>query len=286
MPKSKLHPKEVSMIKGIFKHYPSTENQEILSWFSVPGRLINSGRISEIKNDYPHYAGVSPCTKARVDEFMSGKLPLAQLHDQFVLPGMGAQEGLARKEKVFGDLDVEVGASVLRVMTQESSFVEFKQNYEAKKVPSYLKTLSAMLNAGRLGRIFFGVEDESGEIVGVSASTIRNISADRFHRTLNSYFDPFYEVAVEVARVGSRRLVCVRTVASPLLPVICRKNQTVNEDGDNRILLEEGAVYYRYGSSTEKIRYAEMRSLLNKEADDEVRRRLGNLGHAPDGMQK
>lgn len=275
MAKNRLSQKEVSMVKGILEQYPRITNQEILSWFSIPGRLINAGRISEIKNRQ-HHTDVIPCSKERVDEFMSGVLTLAHLNDDIALSGVGGNN-LARRERAFGVLDVEIGTSVLRVTTRESSYVEFKESYEARKIPVYLKTLSAMLNSGHLGRVVFGVADRNGEIVGVNP---RSISTERLQQILGEHFDPSYEVVVEYALVGVKRLACVRAVASPSLPVICRKDKIVRENEGKGVSLEEGGVYYRYGNITRKIKHAEMRALLNREVDDEVRRRLDNLESA------
>ena len=65
---------EVGLIKGMFRHYPGRfTSQEILNKFSKPGREINAGRISEIKDEHPRYTGISPASKDEVDKFLSGE---------------------------------------------------------------------------------------------------------------------------------------------------------------------------------------------------------------------
>lgn len=264
MKRKGLSPKEVSVIKGIMKHYPKQTNQKILSWFSVSGRLINGGRISEIRTGHPRYARIGPCKKTDADKFIGGQLPIGQLMDPYLLPGMDA-DAPARKEKIFGFLEVEVGASMLRALTQESAFVEFKGTYEANSVGVYIKTLSAMLNSGHHGGICFGVTD-GGIITGIS----KQMREEPFHRGVKAYFEPFYEVQIEEERVASKKVTCVKTVSSPRLPIICRKTKSGRPDArrEEKTILEEGAIYYRYGSSTEKIRYAELRNLLDKQGSN------------------
>ena len=69
---NRLSDSEVGIIKGVFRHYPGHfTNQAILSKFSTFERTINAGRVSEIKNEHPRYAGISPAPKEEVDKFLS-----------------------------------------------------------------------------------------------------------------------------------------------------------------------------------------------------------------------
>lgn len=271
MPNNKLSPEEVSLIRGILLYYPEIKSQEIQSWFFTPGRFINSGRFSEIKNGHSRYAHVQPCTNAQADEFVrkaQNALASAQPMAQLRLPGMEGID-IPRTESCFGGvLEVEIGASVARVLTQESAGTEFKQFYEKSSVSVYIKTLSGMLNSGNPGGIVFGVSDD-GAIVGVSGS----VPEDPFHRAIKAFFDPFYRVGVKRGQVGGKQMFYVKTTTLPEIPVICRKQKVA----DDKTILEEGAIYYRYGSNTEKIKHAELRSMIDAKVDAEVKRRLSLL---------
>lgn len=264
MANKQLSSEEVSIIKGIMRHYPEITSQEIQSWFSSPGRLINSGRFSEIKNKHPRYADVLPSTKVLADKFVRrarGASALAQLTDQRYLPGVESR----RTEDFFDSaLKVEIGALTARALTQESASVEFKWFYDKSSICVYIRTLSAMLNSGNPGGIFFGVRDD-GEIYGV----LDHVPEDAFHREIKGFFEPFYEVRVEQTQVGDRQLVYVKTISMPDIPVICHKTKAVSD----KTILEEGAIYYRYGSNTEKIKYAELRGMIDAKVDAEAKRR-------------
>ncbi|MDM5147648.1 hypothetical protein NQX30_04595 [Candidatus Persebacteraceae bacterium Df01] len=73
-----LSDSEVSMIKGILKNKPKVTNQEICRMLSFPKRILNQGRISEIRTEKKH-ANIKPCSKEDVDKFMSGKIKSSDL---------------------------------------------------------------------------------------------------------------------------------------------------------------------------------------------------------------
>ena len=46
--------------------------------------------------------------------------------------------------------------------------------------------------------------------------------------------------------------------------VMCKKTKTVKEGRQDKTILEDGAIYYRYGSETDKVRHAELSAIIKK----------------------
>jgi hypothetical protein len=66
-PRDSLSPEEVALIKAFFR-YTRENYQEILAYFSRPGRSINHRVISEIKHEH-YFRDVRPATEAELNSF-------------------------------------------------------------------------------------------------------------------------------------------------------------------------------------------------------------------------
>lgn len=266
----RLSDAEVGIIKGFFAHYPGQfSNQDILSKFSVPARTINAGRISEIKTGYPRYRGIPAAAREEVAKFISGETKLHELAGE--LPALKGPPAF-----IFGGM-VAYDAATLEVSTAEGPSLDYKVGYEPDSIPVYLKALASMANAGhREGCIVFGVSDAPPRIVGEPSPSSVSSQSGKWRDLTLEHFEPFFGVRFDTADVGGeagQQTVVMARLADdvPPPPIICRKGvpvpekgKNIAEKGGNKVILREGAVYYRYGDSTREIRYAEMRRMLDR----------------------
>ena len=252
-----LSSKEIAMIKGLLDGKKHT-NQAILNMFSVPARTVNSGRISEIKAGN-RGRDVASASKKEVDRFLQGEIKLHDLAGQLF--------SLDREEEIFS---VKYSVETLYVSTLENESLEYKEKFERESIPVYLKILAGMLNAGfESGGIIFGISDSPRKIVGVKD----DLSAEFLNpwcEIIRAHFAPFFSLRTEKAPIpgNGRRLlgVFLRHENAPTLPIICCKAKNVQKSKREKPVeaLKESAIYYRYGPSTLKIGYPELRCLIDR----------------------
>ena len=255
-----LSSKEIAMIKGLLDGKKHT-NQAILNMFSVPARTVNGGRISEIKTG-KRGRDVASASKKEVDRFLQGEIKLHDLAGQLF--------SLDREAKVFSV--VKYSVKTLYVSTLESASLEYKEKFERESIPVYLKILAGMLNAGfESGGIIFGISDSPRKIVGVKDDLSKEF-LNPWHEMIRDHFAPFFFLQEEIALMpgNGRRLLgvflCHENALTP--PIICRKAKNVQKLKREKPIeaLEESAIYYRYGPSTRKIGYPELRCLIDRMA--------------------
>ena len=256
-----LSKQEVAVIKGIMKHYPDKPNQEILSYFSVPSRTVNPARLDEIKKGVKH-KNVPSAPKNQVDDFLSGKTSLTSLVRMRTLLADGSI--LPRSEKVFGDIEVNVGLHIPVFQPYEGSNLEFKEFYEPSSIPVYAKILAGMVNAMQSGRIIFGVNDQR-EVTGVN-SVISSKGMKNVQSCIKDHFSPYFDVKMERDDVLRKQIFCLRACSFSdwSRPVICTKDK---HNSNQKQLLREGKIYYRYGDDTCAIRYPELHRIINTVRD-------------------
>ena len=255
-PKRKqLSDAEVGVIKGLFAHYPGRfTNQDILSKFSTPMRTVNGGRISEIKNGNAR-KDIPMASKEVVDQFLEGKIKLHELAGElFTLTGA--------LQTVFDA--VEYDSTALKVNTPESVRLDYKEFLEDDSIPVYLKILAGMANAGQnTGSVIFGISDTPPKIVGVPPDLFTTSLKNKWRDLTREHFEPFFGVHFRTELVGDaaepKTIVMAQLTDVPPPPIICRRQK-----GGDKEILREGAIYYRYGDSTQEIRHCELRALIDR----------------------
>ena len=166
--------------------------------------------------------------------------------------------------------------------SRESNTVEFKESFNKKNTSKYAKTMASYAN-NRGGYIIFGIKDNPREIVGLKNNNFENLNQDVFTDSINSLFAPSLDwecgtftlqttpIAVIAAtnferREGSveRRIGWIYTEETENKPVIAQKM-------DNAEKITSGDVFYRYRARSEKIKYAEMRRIIEERMAKERR---------------
>lgn len=154
--------------------------------------------------------------------------------------------------------------------SRESQTIEFKESFNKSNTAKYAKTMASYAN-NKGGYIIFGVKDNPRTVTGLSNNSFDNLNQEQFTETINSLFSPAIEwecgitvVEIPIKYDGNadtseqKKIGWIYSEESDEKPIIAQKN---NENEK----ISSGDVYYRYRARTQKIKYAEMRRILNEQ---------------------
>ena len=142
-----------------------------------------------------------------------------------------------------------------RLIRRESQVLEFKKSFNLRAMAEYFRDFAAFAN-NRGGYMVFGIEDSPRRPAGLSESAwdrFNSIDPRRITEPLLEMFAPDIRWELEAFEVNGKRFGVFRVHESAGKPVVARKNQGPVKDGE---------VYYRYRGQTQKIRHAEMESII------------------------
>lgn len=142
-----------------------------------------------------------------------------------------------------------------RLKHRERKDLEFKANYSFGSIKNgkFSKSMAAFANADG-GVIIFGIKDSPREPIGMSNDHFEKIEIEKITLCLNEHFAPeiiwnMYDFEVDGKKYGVFVI-----EESKNKPIMCIKNA-----GDD---LKEGDIYYRYSARSQKIKYPELKELL------------------------
>ncbi len=146
-------------------------------------------------------------------------------------------------------------------VTRESKYIEFKLNFNrGPAIDGYCRTLAAFANADG-GYIVFGIGDKPRTLDGMKKpERFEGLDAKDLTDALNRRFSPVILWDMHVHTIGARKFGLIYAYPADMKPVVAISNY-----GDS---IREAEIYYRYGGRTEKIKYPELRVVL-----DETRRK-------------
>lgn len=173
-------------------------------------------------------------------------------------------------------LELQVSKPNLRVKNREGVHREFKLSYKTDNLPKYAKTMASFANRDG-GVLFFGVKDRPRELVGVDVNTVPDdVVTTNF---LKEYFQPEILFQSHTLNIANKTVLAFLVKPSNVKPVICRKEKQVRGPQGNpeRIVLREGAVYYRYSASSDEIKYADLRNILDEQRESFFRSMVDNI---------
>ncbi len=162
-----------------------------------------------------------------------------------------------------------------RLISRESSTVEFKESFNWSSKDKYAKTMSAFAN-NKGGVLVFGVRNNPRELVGIQGANFENIDEAKITEYLNSVFVPEIQFEKYTDTIRRKQVGILKIHPSIKKPVISIKNDRV---------LKESEIYYRYIARSEKIKYPELQSILEEEKEkieEKWRNLLNNLGRISD----
>ncbi len=161
-----------------------------------------------------------------------------------------------------------------RLITRESSWLEFKESFNWGSKDDYGKTFAGFSN-NKGGFLVFGVKNSPRELVGLQSTNFENLDEAKITGYLNGIFAPEIFFEKRILYMRNKKVGIFEIRESTNKPVASLKN-----DGE----IKEGEIYYRYTARTDKIKYPELRTIIEtskEEIEDKWKSLLKNLGRIP-----
>ncbi|EKE02268.1 MAG: hypothetical protein ACD_20C00404G0001 [uncultured bacterium] len=157
-----------------------------------------------------------------------------------------------------------VNDNPLRLVSRESSWLEFKQSFSKHSLPKYAKTMAAYANKEG-GYIVFGIKNSPHDVIGLNNDYFDELDPVEITKKLREYFSPEIDFSLNSIKYQKKNIGIIYTYKSLNKPIICKKYQP---QGD-KVFFREGAVYYRYNAQNDEIKYEDLNNLLNEKQRQE-----------------
>lgn len=146
-----------------------------------------------------------------------------------------------------------------RLISRESGKLEFKESFNFGSIDEYAKTAAAFANS-QGGYIVFGVQDQPREAVGLKGSSFVNLDVAKLTQALNDRFSPEIAWEAHTHVIGEKIFGILYFAEASVKPVLCTRNGAAIKEGD---------IYYRYRGQSQRIKYPELRGILEGQAAKE-----------------
>ena len=157
------------------------------------------------------------------------------------------------------------------IKARESTTIEYKESYNHGSMAQYFKTMAAFANTDG-GYIIFGIADNPRKFNGLSDKSKRlfeSIRIEEFTNNLNDYFQPSIKWINDIFEYNDRTYGIIYTYPLDNKPCICSK---MYSNSEKKYSLEEGDIYYRYRGRSQKIKYAELEAIFDKNREKESKK--------------
>ncbi len=151
-----------------------------------------------------------------------------------------------------------------RLHKRENTTLEFKQNYHQGSINEYAKTFCAFANHSG-GVIVFGVTDAPRLPSGMTNHNLSHLEVEKVTNFLNTHYSPMIEWDVYEFDIDGKKFGVIKIYESINKPVIC-KNNTPKD------IARESDIFYRYSGRSERIKYSELRAILDENRDIEQKK--------------
>ena len=149
-----------------------------------------------------------------------------------------------------------------KLISRESSTLEFKESFSTSALYKYAKTMAAFANKDG-GYIIFGVKDKPRTVVGLNNDTFESFDDEKLVKRLNELFAPEIRYERLVIPYESLSIGVIYVYPSKYKPVICKENF----QSSGKPVLREGAIYYRYNAQTSEIKYSDLIVMLENKVN-------------------
>ncbi|CAH1650368.1 MULTISPECIES: ATP-binding protein [unclassified Chelatococcus] len=268
MPKRSITDDEIALIKAMLKR--GMENKVIQFFFNHPKRAVNSGRISGIRSgSYSNSASIAEAPEAVLDSFIE-----RHSISENIISSSAATEG----EKLIYEAPIEKlftkGSDGLwRLTGGETDRFECKTNFGFRHQDKWLRAIAALANNVG-GIIFFGVydkdekgpdnEDLSYVACGLGNNEFLETDPAEFATRVKSIFDPTPAFRIGSILLNGKIVGFIQVDPHQSRPIIATK-----QEGSIR----EGDIFYRYPGQSSRIKYSDLRAILDAR-DAEVRQQI------------
>ena len=137
----------------------------------------------------------------------------------------------------------------------ESISIEFKENFSLELKDDYSKTLASFANADG-GYILFGVSDAKKKMLGLNSDNFRNKDPAKITIALREFLAPDIKWHKYLHEFQGMVFGLIYVEKAAAKPVIITKNGRDVKEGD---------IYYRYPGQSLRIRYPELRQIIEEE---------------------
>jgi hypothetical protein len=248
---------EIALIKAMMTRGMKIADMQF--YFNRKDRPVNTGRFADIRaGRYRQSAAIVAATDVQlqsfIDDHAAGRIDVESTkQDPLALPTLKA-------------LFEKIGKGTWRLLGNETDRVECKETFHPRG--NWLRAMAALAN-NQGGYILFGVRDNDAEagqmvVVGMRDDVLLQTDPMVLTRRIRSTFDPTPVFQIGKVTFGKKVIGVIHVDQHPSRPVMATK-----QDGD----VAEGDIYYRYPGQSLKIKYSDLRTLLD-ERDARVRAEL------------
>jgi len=149
--------------------------------------------------------------------------------------------------------------------SRECSWLEFKESFGWSSLAKYLRTCASYANT-KGGYIVFGIKNQPHTMIGLKGGGLKafeSMDPEKLSNHFNTHFEPEIHWDIHQYELSGKTYGLLYVKEAKDKPVICCKNSADE--------LKEGDIYYRYRGRTERIRYSELRSILDIKRENEQR---------------
>lgn len=245
-----LSDREIALVKAMLRR--GFKNDAIHFHFNLPGRLISSGRITQIKQK-KYGANVEEASQEELDQFLQ-TWKRSQSGSEY-----GATPPLDRSRLMRMFRETTAGWILI---TGETDFTECKRSFRVSpetRFADVIRSVAGLAN-NQGGYLFFGITDKTLVVEGLPDDTFAKTDPAEINRSLAGSLDPVPRTATATLLLSGKTLGIMHVEKHDGAPVIALKNIGTE--------VREGTVYYRYAGETRAIKPGELRKII---ADREQR---------------
>lgn len=256
---------EIALIKEML--FRGMKNKEIQFYFNSPERSVNSGRISDIKSGkYSNSNSISASGKEKLNEFLSNfasEGATISISDTAIKIPMSETTDPLSQELLFSFFKKATDGNLIFLKGESDEF-ECKENFSLSSSSKWLKPIGALSN-NKGGYVVFGVKDPKSQsdktekrfiASGLITDHFTDCDPAEFSKKIKSTFSPTPRVECKTIEIHGAKLGFMRVEAHKSKPVIAEKG-----DGSD---IKEGDILFRYPGQSTRIKYSDLRSILDE----------------------
>ncbi len=146
---------------------------------------------------------------------------------------------------------------------REGQELEFKEQFNLSGLADYFRDFAAFSN-NKGGYLIFGVTDSPRTPQGLSESSLKQfnkVDPEKISGYLLEIFSANISWEQATIALNSKSFGVFRIYEAAMKPVIAKKDEGKDQT------IKSGEIYYRYGGRTQKIRYAELESIIDRRVE-------------------
>lgn len=265
MPRKSISDEEIALIKAMLSR--GLKNKDIQFHFNRPDRAVNSGRITDIRQGrYANSAEVAPASDEVLAEYL--RPPPISSVIEIIITGASTESGHPASAEKIRNLFVKGLDSNWRLTATESDNVECKSNFGFKHADKWLKAIAGLSNNSG-GFVLFGVHDQGEKgadqedlsylVAGMNSDAFTRADPSAFSKIVKSVFDPTPKFHIASATMDNMTVGILYVSRHEGRPVIATK-----QEGS----IQEGDIFYRYPGQSSRIKYSDLRAMLDSRDAD------------------